>query len=256
MRAQEFLLVQHPRQDPPQPCAIDERRDGPAGGIHVLRPSRVDAGQQLRYVSEAPAAVASTDPRHPLALRRLDDGRRAERQQTDERADLETRGTPVRQAQDVVVEAVRFVPHAVLADLVHGRADPQEMLGELEHQVVVAGILGCELDGDLEHVLAEHRHPRGAVGLLEVTAGGERGAAVEDADVVEAEEAAFEHVHPKAVLPIHPPGEVDEELAEGALEELDVTRARIACSMRYWKSVAHAWTGGLTSLKCHSYAGS
>ena len=192
------------------------------------------------------------DPRHALALPRFDDGRRAERQQSDEGTDLETRGPAVRQAQDVVVETVGLVPHAVGAHLVHGGANPQEVLGKLEHEVVVAGVMGRELDRDLEHVLAEHRHPGGAVGLLEVAAGGQLGAAVEDANVVEAEEAPLEHALPQAVLAIHPPREVDEELAECALEELDVPLAALRLLDAVLESVAHACTGGLTSLKFHS----
>ena len=42
---------------------------------------------------------------------------------------------------------------------------------------------------------AVHRHPARAVRLLEVPAGRQRRAAIEDADVVEAEEAALEDVH-------------------------------------------------------------
>jgi hypothetical protein len=48
-------------------------------------------------------------------------------------------------------------------------------------------------------------HPRRAVRLLEVAAGGERLGAVEDADVVEAEEAAREDVLSLGVLAVHPP---------------------------------------------------
>src|SRR2546429_6222588 len=44
------------------------------------------------------------------------------------------------------------------------------------------------------HVLTEQGHPGRAVRLLQVAAGRKRGAAVEDADVVETEEASFEHV--------------------------------------------------------------
>ena len=99
------------------------------------------------------------------------------------------------------------------------------MLGKLEDEVVVTGIVGSEFDRDLEHVLTEHRHPRSSVGLLEVAARRQFGAAIEDADVVEAEESAFEHALAKAILAIHPPREVDHELAEGALEELEVTFA-------------------------------
>ena len=79
-----------------------------------------------------------------------------------------------------------------------------------------------ELHCEFHHVLAEERHPGGAVGLLEVAAGGERGAAVEDADVVEAEEASFEDVLAEAVLAVHPPGEVQQELVERPLEEVQV----------------------------------
>ena len=82
--------------------------------------------------------------------------------------------------------------------------------------------MGGELHGELQHVLAEERHPRRAVRLFEVAAGRQRGAAVEDADVVEAEEAALEHVLAEAVLAVDPPGEVQQELVEGRPEELHV----------------------------------
>ena len=87
------------------------------------------------------------------------------------------------------------------------------------------GILGRDLDGDLQHVLAEERHPRRAVRLLEVAAGRQRRRAVEDADVVEAEEAALEHVLAEPILAVHPPGEVREQLAERSLQEVDVAVA-------------------------------
>jgi len=59
--------------------------------------------------------------------------------------------------------------------------------------------------GQFEHVLAEHRHPGRAVGLLEPPAAGQHRTAVEHADVVQAEEAALEHVTAGRVLAIHPP---------------------------------------------------
>jgi hypothetical protein len=83
----------------------------------------------------------------------------------------------------------------------------------------VDGVVDGQLDGDLQHVLAVQRHPRGAVGLVEVAAGGQRGAAVEDADVVEAEEAALEDVVAVGVLAVDPPGEVLHQLLEGVLQE-------------------------------------
>ena len=112
---------------------------------------------------------------------------------------------------------------------------------------------GRELDGDLEHVLAEQRHPGRAVRLLQIAAGRQRRAAVEDADVVEAEEAALEDVLAEAVLAVHPPGEVQQQLVERRLEELDVGLA-VAGPARCGTGtvVAQAWTGGFTSLKFHS----
>ena len=97
------------------------------------------------------------------------------------------------------------------------------MLRELNDHVLVGAVVDGKLaGGEFQHVLAEEGHPGGAVGLLEVAAGGERGAAVEDADVVEAEEAPLEDVLAEAVLAVDPPGEVQQELVEGVLEKVQV----------------------------------
>ena len=58
-----------------------------------------------------------------------------------------------------------------------------------------------------------------------MSAGRKRRAAIEDADVVQTEEAALEDVHPLGVLAIHPPREVDQQLVEDALEELTIADA-------------------------------
>ena len=109
--------------------------------------------------------------------------------------------------------------------LVHGRGDIVEVLDELDDHVLVGRVVGGELDREFQHVLAEEGHPRRAVRLLQVAAGGQRRAAVEDADVVEAEEAALEDVLAEAVLAVHPPGEVQQQLVERRLEEIDVRLA-------------------------------
>ena len=75
---------------------------------------------------------------------------------------------------------------------------------------------------DLDHVLAVEGHPGGPVGLLQRAAGGQRRAAVEDADVVEAQEAAGEDVAAVGVLAVQPPVEVERETVERALQELAV----------------------------------
>src|SRR5262249_32638252 len=44
-------------------------------------------------------------------------------------------------------------------------------------------------------------------------------AAVEDADIVQSEEPAFEHVVAEGVFSVHPPGEIHEQLVKHALQE-------------------------------------
>ena len=87
------------------------------------------------------------------------------------------------------------------------------------------GSWAASSDRELQHVLAEEGHPGRAVRLLQVAAGGQRRAAVEDADVVEAEEAALEDVLAEAVLAVHPPGKVQQQLVERRLEEIHVRLA-------------------------------
>ncbi len=79
--------------------------------------------------------------------------------------------------------------------------------------------------GELQHVLAEESHPRRAVRLLQVPARRQRRAAIEDADVVEAEEASLEDMLAETVLAVHPPGEVQQQLVEGRLEEVQIQLA-------------------------------
>src|SRR5579885_2225826 len=93
------------------------------------------------------------------------------------------------------------------------------MLEELDGDVLVDGIVAGQLERDAEHVQAEHRHPARAVGLLEPATAGQRLGAVKRAQVVEAEHAAFKQVAAFGVLAVDPPGEVQQQLVEGALEE-------------------------------------
>ena len=122
-------------------------------------------------------------------------------------------------AAEAGVEAVdRLGPGRVAVD--HGARpgqplarepfDPPTVLRKPLHQL--RAISHRQLRRQLQHVLAEERHPCRAVRLLEVAAGGERRAAVEDADVIQAEEAALEDVLAEAVLAVHPPGEVEQQL--------------------------------------------
>ena len=140
-----------------------------------------------------------------------------------------------------------------LADVVHGLGDVQEVLEELGGDVLVDGVVQRQLERDAHQVQAVHRHPARAVGLVDVPAGRQRRAAVEDADVVEAEEAALEDVAALGVLAVHPPGEVEHQLVEDALEEREVAAPPLRLRS-IWKTrqVAQACTGGFTSPNAHS----
>ena len=99
------------------------------------------------------------------------------------------------------------------------------MLGEPVGDFFVHRIVLGQDQRDLEHVLAVEGHPRGAVGLLQGAARRERGAAIEDADVVETQEPAGEDVAPVGVLAVDPPVEVQHQALERPLQELDVRAA-------------------------------
>src|SRR5262249_36648881 len=132
---------------------------------------------------------------------------------------LEAACGAIRQPQHIVVKAVLLIPHAARAGVVHARGDKEKVVDELDHHVREAAIDGGDLDRELDHVLTEERHPRRAVGLLEVATRGQRRTAVEYPDVVESEKAALEDALASAILAVYPPVEVELELEEGALEE-------------------------------------
>src|SRR6266436_6276604 len=56
-----------------------------------------------------------------------------------------------------------------------------------------------------------------------IAAGGQGSAAVEDPNVVEPQESALEDVHSVGVLAIDPPGEIEQQLVEDALQKFPVT---------------------------------
>ena len=161
-----------------------------------------------------------------LGLERL---HREERDQADHRADLQREWAGAAgQVEHVVVEAVLVVPEAdpLAAEVVHGVRDVDEVLEELARHVLVGRVLAGQLQRDGQHVQRVHGHPARAVGLLDMPAGGQRRRAVEHPDIVEAEEAALEDVLALGVLAVDPPGEVEEQLVEDALQELRGRPAR------------------------------
>src|SRR5690349_21484501 len=103
------------------------------------------------------------------------------------------------------------------------------MLEELGGDVFIDWIVKGQLKGDAHEIQRIHRHPACAVGLIDEAAGGQRLAAIEDADIVEAKEAPLKQIAPLSVLAVDPPGEIEHQLVEGALQERQV--ARIAAAL-------------------------
>ena len=99
------------------------------------------------------------------------------------------------------------------------------MLEEFVGEIFVDRIFGRKLQRDAHHRQRIGRHPGGAVGLVEPAAERQRLAHVEQADVVEAEEAALKYVAPARVLAVDPPGEVQQQLVKQAFEKLEVADA-------------------------------
>ena len=60
-----------------------------------------------------------------------------------------------------------------------------------------------------------------------MSAGWQRRAAIENADVVESQEAALENVHAFRILAIHPPGEIEHQFLENAFEKCAVSAAAL-----------------------------
>src|SRR5207249_8677739 len=73
--------------------------------------------------------------------------------------------------------------------------------------------------GDPEHIQAVHAHPGSAIRLLKMTSRWQGCTAVEDADVVQSQEATLKDVVSLAILAIDPPGEIEQEFVEDPLQE-------------------------------------
>src|SRR5205085_9970664 len=125
-----------------------------------------------------------------------------DRYEPDHGADLERDPLAAWQVQHVVIELVVVVPEAdaLAAHIGHRLGDVEEMLEELYRDVLVDPVFHGQSERDTQQVQRVHRHPRGAVRLIDMAAGRQRRAAVEDADIVEAEKTALEDIAPASVL--------------------------------------------------------
>src|SRR5882724_10111916 len=101
------------------------------------------------------------------------------------------------------------------------------MLEELRGNIFVNGILPGELERHPHEVEAKHSHPARAIALFKMTAAGQGRAPIEDADIIEAKEAALENIFSFGVLPVHPPGERDEQFVKNRFQKSAVAFASL-----------------------------
>ena len=126
--------------------------------------------------------------------------------------------------EHVVEELVLLIPqaHAFIADVRHRLGDMQKVLEEFGRDVFIDMVVAGELERDTHQIERVHRHPAGAIGLIDVAAGRQLGAAIEDPDIIEAEEAALKNIASFGVLAVHPPGEIQGQLVEHAFEKREI----------------------------------
>src|ERR1700693_6031943 len=101
------------------------------------------------------------------------------------------------------------------------------MLDEFYREIDVTFLSqGTELQGDFHHVQAEHSHPARAVRLEKRDVASQLAfeileiASIDDGNVVQAEEAAFENTVVFRILLIRPPSEIHKAMPENIGEEL------------------------------------
>ena len=150
-----------------------------------------------------------------------------ERDQPDQRAHPRWNSLPAGEVHDIVIEFVLLVPQAdpVAADIGHGFGNIEEVLEKFGSDVFVDMVGERQLERNAHQVERVHRHPRSAVGLVDVTPARQRFVPVEYADVVEPQEPALENISALDILAVDPPGEVEHQLVEDTFEKIPVALA-------------------------------
>src|ERR1700751_318846 len=120
----------------------------------------------------------------------------------------------------------------VHTDSIHGVSDPKRMLEESEGDLLINGVVFCQNQCDLEHVLAVEGHPRGAIRLIKVSPGRKLSASIKDSNIVQAKEASREDIPTLRVFSVDPPIEVQHEALKGTFEETKVRPAELSFDIK------------------------
>mmetsp|Transcript_1014 Transcript_1014/g.1902 ORF Transcript_1014/g.1902 Transcript_1014/m.1902 type:complete len:336 (-) Transcript_1014:1955-2962(-) len=187
---QELVGVQHAAKKTDEPLAGHQgQEDALVAGLVVRE---VDVLANVGPVANEPVEAAR-EVREALEHIGLEHRHGKHRHQPDQGANFDCSGLVFRRiAKGVVVEAICIVPHAFIG-VVESLGDVHEVLEELGGGVLVGLVVEGELEGQLEHDQAVHRHPGRGVRLLHRHSFREV-APVEDPDIIEAKEASFEDV--------------------------------------------------------------
>src|ERR1700741_345566 len=98
------------------------------------------------------------------------------------------------------------------------------MLEKLGGDIFIGVVVLRQLQRDPHQVQAVHRHPACAIGLINITAGGQRSAPVESSDIIQPEKSALKDVATGDVLPVYPPGEIEKQLVEDTFQKRNIPR--------------------------------
>ena len=137
--------------------------------------------------------------------------------------------------QHVIKKAVLLVPQAkaVIAQMVHGAGNVDEVLPEFAGDIL-------DTSGRPPQVPARWPAYRASTWpsnwcrqiARDVSAGRQKRAAIEDANVIQPQEAALKDVPAFGVFAVDPPGKVQQQLVKNAFEKCVVARAAfLALSM-------------------------
>src|SRR5580692_5350088 len=121
--------------------------------------------------------------------------------------------------EQIVEEPILGVPYLVmmLTDPVHRIRDPEEMFYETKGNFFIHGVVLCQNKRNLQHVLAVESHPRRAIRLVEMPAGGELSTAIEDPNIVQPEESSREDISSLRVFSVYPPVKIQHQTLKRTL---------------------------------------
>ncbi len=102
----------------------------------------------------------------------------------------------VRQVEHVVKEFILLVPEpdSLVGNIIHRSGNGKKMLEKFQGNILVNRIGERQFQRDSHHIQAIHTHPTGAIALFEITARGQRSAAIKDADIVQPKKTSLKDV--------------------------------------------------------------